>query len=325
MDKPPIEDELGHAELAGAVALRDRLATEIRRVYIGPDAITELLLATVLAGGHALLEGVPGLAKTTLVKAFARALGCEFKRIQFTPDLLPADITGTFVFNARTQAFELRHGPVFAQVVLGDEINRAPAKTQSALLEAMQERQATIDGSTHPLPTPFVVLATQNPVEQEGVYLLPEAQVDRFLIKLQLEYPSAVEEQRMLQTYNRPVPSVAKVTAPEELLDHVALGHRVHIEERLMDYIVRLVTATRKHPRVALGASPRGSLALLHLAKSWALIHGRGFVLPDDLRMLAPYVLRHRILLTPDASIEGLTSAQVLDDVLARTRYGEAN
>ena len=314
---------LDHATLAAAVALRDRVTHEVARVYIGSPDTVALLFAALLARGHVLLEGVPGLAKTTLAKAVAVAVGCDFRRIQFTPDLLPADITGTFVFNQKAHEFELRRGPLFAQVVLADEINRAPAKTQSALLEAMQERQVTIEGATQLLPDPFLVLATQNPVEQEGVYVLPEAQIDRFLIRIRLEYPSARDEVRMLQTYDRPVAALAAVTTVAEIQRTAAAVDAVHVEEKLLAFAVRLVQATRQHPRVALGASPRATLGLMRLAKSWALLQGRDFVTPDDLRQLAAPALEHRIMVTTDAAIEGVTAAAVLRDVLARTRLQE--
>ena len=314
---------LDHGTLAAAVALRDRVTQEVARVYIGSPDTVALLFAALLARGHVLLEGVPGLAKTTLAKAVAVAVGCDFRRIQFTPDLLPADITGTFVFNQKAHEFELRRGPLFAQVVLADEINRAPAKTQSALLEAMQERQVTIEGATQLLPDPFLVLATQNPVEQEGVYVLPEAQIDRFLIRIRLEYPSARDEVRMLQTYDRPVPGLAAVTTVAEVQRTAAAADAVHVEEKLLAFAVRLVQATRAHPRVALGASPRATLGLVRLAKAWALLQGRDFVTPDDLRQLAAPALEHRIMVTTDAAIEGVTAAAVLRDVLARTRLQE--
>ena len=314
---------LGHQELAEAGALRDRVVAAVAQVYIGPPDVVQLLLAALLARGHVLLEGVPGLAKTTLAKAVATSLGCQFRRIQFTPDLLPADITGTYVFNQKIHEFELRRGPLFAQVVLADEINRAPAKTQSALLEAMQERQVTIEGETRPLPEPFLVLATQNPVEQEGVYLLPEAQIDRFLVRIRLDYPSAADEARMLRTYDRPVPAVTAVATVHDLIRVADLVDAVHVEEKVMAYIVRLVHATRHHPRVALGASPRASLGLMRLAKAWALLAGREFVTPDDVRGLLGPVLEHRVMVTTDASIEGVTAAAVVADVAARTKLVE--
>ncbi len=315
---------LDHSRLAAAVALRDRVLAEVGKVYIGGEDVPLLILAAMLARGHVLLEGVPGLAKTTLAKAMAQATGCAFRRIQFTPDLLPADITGTYIFNQKIHEFELRRGPLFAQIVLADEINRAPAKTQSALLEAMQERQVTIEGATQPLPEPFLVLATQNPVEQEGVYLLPEAQIDRFLVRIQLEYPSAADEARMLQTYDKPVPAVESAVSVEELLGFAASVDAVHVEEKLMQYIVRLVQATRTHPRVALGASPRASLALMRQSKAWALLQGRDYVTPDDVRKMLRPVLEHRVMVTTDAAIEGVTSAAVVKDVAVRTRLSDA-
>jgi MoxR-like ATPase len=315
---------LDHQRLAAAVALRDRVLAEVGKVYIGSEDVPLLILAAMLARGHVLLEGVPGLAKTTLAKAMAQATGCAFRRIQFTPDLLPADITGTYIFNQKIHEFELRRGPLFAQIVLADEINRAPAKTQSALLEAMQERQVTIEGATQQLPEPFLVLATQNPVEQEGVYLLPEAQIDRFLVRIQLEYPSAAEEARMLQTYDKPVPAVESAVTVDELLGFAQSVDAVHVEEKLMQYIVRLVQATRTHPRVALGASPRASLALMRQSKSWALLQGRDYVTPDDVRRMLRPVLEHRVMVTTDAAIEGVTSAAVVKDVAVRTRLSDA-
>ncbi|MFZ4577814.1 MAG: AAA family ATPase [Myxococcota bacterium] len=322
-DQPVTPVALDHHRLATVVAFRDRVTAEVARVYIGPDEVVLLVLAAMLARGHVLLEGVPGLAKTTLAKAMAQAVGCQFRRVQFTPDLLPADITGTFVFNQKLHEFELRRGPLFAQVVLADEINRAPAKTQSALLEAMQERQVTIEGETLPLPEPFLVLATQNPVEQEGVYLLPEAQIDRFLVRIRLDYPSAADELRMLQTYDQPVPGVRAVAGADDILGFSAAADAVHVEEKLMQYAVRLVQATRAHGRVALGASPRATLGLMRLAKAWALLAGRDYVSPDDLRRLATPVLEHRVMVTTDAAIEGISAAAVVRDVLAKTKLQE--
>ncbi|MCB9739120.1 MAG: MoxR family ATPase [Deltaproteobacteria bacterium] len=315
---------LGHETLASVVDLRERVTAEVARVYIGDVAVVQLILAALLARGHVLLEGVPGLAKTTLANAIARALGCDFRRIQFTPDLLPADITGTYVLNQRKQEFELRRGPLFAQVVLADEINRAPAKTQSALLEAMQERQTTIEGESHRLPDPFLVLATQNPVEQEGVYALPEAQIDRFLIRLRLDYPSPADELRMLMTYATPPAPVQAVSELAELLRVAGLVDEVHVEERVLAFAVRLVIATREHGRVALGASPRATLGLVRMARAWALLQGRDYASPDDLRTVAPYVLEHRVMVTTDAAIEGSSGAEVIDDVLRRTPVLEA-
>ena len=310
-------------DLARAADVRRRVHAQIAKVYIGSESAADLLLIALLARGHVLLEGVPGIAKTTLVKAFARTLGCNFSRIQFTPDLLPADITGTNVLNLRDQSFVLRRGPIFSHVVLGDEINRAPAKTQSALLEAMQENQVTIEGTTEALPSPFIVLATQNPIEQEGVYALPEAQVDRFMFKVHLGYPTFSEERRILATYNVPVPEVEPVLSPEAILQLSEMAARTYIAPGLLDYVVRLVQQTRQHAAVLLGASPRASLALMRCAKVRAFLLGRGHVLPDDVRALMPPILGHRIILTPEAELDRVNVGAVLDDALADVPWTE--
>jgi MoxR-like ATPase len=297
------------------------IAAEVAQAYIGPRSTTDLLLTALLARGHVLLEGVPGVAKTTLVKAFSRTLGCQFRRIQFTPDLLPADITGTYVLDMRTNTFVLRPGPIFANVVLGDEINRAPAKTQSALLEAMQEQQVTIEGETRALAPPFLVLATQNPIEQEGTYPLPEAQVDRFLIKLSVKYPDEADEKRMLMTYNQAPAEVRPVVGPDDILLMQGLAERVHVDEELYDYVLAMSLFTRRHRRVYLGASPRASLALLQAAKARALIGGRDFVLPDDVKAMAVPVLAHRLILTPEAELEGASADVVVHEALAEVAF----
>jgi MoxR-like ATPase len=289
---------------------------EVQRVYVGPRTVPELLLITLLAKGHALLEGVPGVAKTTLCKVFAATLGCQFKRIQFTPDLLPADITGTYVFSPRDGTFQLREGPIFANVVLGDEINRAPAKTQSALLEAMQEHQVTIEGETRPLPSPFIVLATQNPVEQAGTYPLPEAQIDRFLVRLLIGYPNARDERGILRRFLEGQPQPQQVLEPREILAMQQLVGQVHVEDELLEYVVRLTTATRQHARIFLGASPRASLALVQAARARALIAGRPFVIPDDIKVLAVPVLAHRLMLTPEAEMEGTRREQLVEKAI---------
>ncbi|HTJ41768.1 MAG TPA: MoxR family ATPase [Kofleriaceae bacterium] len=294
---------------------------EVGKAFIGAPSTTEALLTALVARGHVLIEGYPGIAKTTLVKAFSQTLGCNFRRIQFTPDLLPSDITGTYILDMRTNTFVLREGPVFTNVLLGDEINRAPAKTQSALLEAMQEYQVTIEGETKQLGSPFIVLATQNPIEQEGTYPLPEAQVDRFLIKLRMGYPEAADEKRMLMTYDRPPPPVHAVVGPDQVLRMQALAQDVYVAEELLDYILGLTAFTRAHGRVYLGASPRAALALLHASKAIALIRGRDYVLPDDVRALAPLVLSHRILVTPDAELEGATGVAVVAEALDKVAY----
>ncbi len=297
------------------------IVDEVGKAFIGPVAVTEALLTALVARGHVLIEGNPGVAKTTLVKAFSQTLGCHFRRVQFTPDLLPSDITGTYILDMRTNTFVLREGPVFCNVLLGDEINRAPAKTQSALLEAMQEGQVTIEGETRPLGEPFIVLATQNPIEQEGTYPLPEAQVDRFLVKLRMGYPDAADEKRMLTTYDRPPPPVRAVVGPADVIAMQRLAQEVFVAEELVEYILGLVQFTRTHPRVYLGASPRAALALLHASKGLALIRGRDYVLPDDIRQLAPLVLAHRILMTPDAELEGASGSAVITEAADKVAY----
>jgi len=292
------------------------LVQEVQRSYVGPREVSELLLISLLARGHVLLEGVPGVAKTTLVKAFAATLGCAFRRIQFTPDLMPADITGTYVLSPRTGEFQLREGPLFANVVLGDEINRAPAKTQSALLEAMQESQVTIEGDTRPLPNPFIVLATQNPVEQAGTYPLPEAQIDRFLVRMLIGYPSAKDEVNILLRHMDPSPTPRQVLDPREILGLQELVHRVHVEPEIAEYVVRLAHFTRQHTRVYLGVSPRASLALVQAARARALIHGRPFVIPDDIKALAIPVLAHRLVLTPEAEMEGVQRESIVESAI---------
>jgi MoxR-like ATPase len=294
---------------------------EVSKAYIGSPEVTEALLTALLARGHVLIEGVPGVAKTTLVKAFSKTLGCSYRRIQFTPDLLPSDITGTYILDMRTNEFVLRNGPIFTNVLLGDEINRAPAKTQSALLEAMQEAQVTIEGETKTLDRPFIVLATQNPIEHEGTYPLPEAQVDRFLIKLTMTYPNAVDEKRMLTTYNRPLPNLNALMSTDDVIRMQDLASEVHVAEEVFDYILGLVAFTRAHRRSYLGASPRAALALLDAAKALALIRGNDFVLPDHVRTLAPLVLSHRIIMTPDAELEGVYGNSVVHEAVEQVPY----
>src|SRR5689334_10312040 len=283
-------------EITAAKERIDALRREVMRVYIGSPRTIDLLLTALLAQGHVLLEGVPGVAKTTLVKAFAAALGASVRRIQFTPDLLPADITGTYVLSPREGTFTLRPGPIFANIVLADEINRAPAKTQSALLEAMQEHQVTIEGDRFELPAPFMVLATQNPIDLEGTYPLPEAQIDRFLVRVPITYPSHKDEVSMLRTHNVEAPRAKSVLTATELTTLQSVAKRVHIEDDLYEYAVGLTAYTRSHPRVLLGASPRGTLGLVQAAKAAAVIGGRPFVTPDDVRGVANAVLAHRLV-----------------------------
>jgi MoxR-like ATPase len=308
-------------EIAAARERIDDVRREVGRIYIGSSRPVDTILVALLARGHALLEGVPGVAKTTLVKAFATALGCSARRIQFTPDLLPADITGTYVLSPRDGTFTLRAGPIFANVVLADEINRAPAKTQSALLEAMQERQVTIEGDRFELPLPFIVLATQNPIDLEGTYPLPEAQIDRFLVRVSMSYPSPREEAQMIKTHGIDPPTSRPVLDARDMVQLQAIAGRVYLEDDLMDYAVAITTFTRTHPRVALGASPRASLGLVQAAKAWAMIGGRPFVAPDDLRAVASSVLAHRIIMTADAEAEPKARERVVEEALSKVNY----
>ena len=312
-----------------ALALR-RVTEELGRRLVGQAAMVERLIIGLLTGGHILLEGVPGLAKTLAVRTLAEILHATFSRIQFTPDLLPADVIGTMVFDPKTQEFHPKQGPLFAHIVLADEINRAPAKVQSALLEAMQEHQVTIGGTTYRLPEPFLVLATQNPIEQEGTYPLPEAQLDRFLLKVHVDYPTRIEEREVLlrMAGGEPIP-VDRVLDPKSILSARRAIAAVHLDQRLVDYIVDLVRATREPgsvglatltPLVAYGASPRASIALAQSARAHAFLQGRGFVVPEDVRALAPDVLRHRIVLTFEAEAEDVTTDQVVDQVLKAVR-----
>jgi MoxR-like ATPase len=308
-------------EVAAAKERLEDLRREVSRVYIGSSRALDLMLAAFLARGHVLLEGVPGIAKTTLVKAFATALGCSARRIQFTPDLLPADITGTYVLSPKDGTFTLRAGPIFANVVLADEINRAPAKTQSALLEAMQERQVTIEGDRFELPPPFLVLATQNPIDLEGTYPLPEAQIDRFLIRVAMGYPSAREEIQMLKTHGIDPPAIRPVLNAHDVMTLQGIASRIHVEDDLLEYAVAITSFTRTHSRVALGASPRATLGLLNAAKAWALMSGRPFIVPEDLRMMATGVLAHRLVLTADAEADAKGREHVIEEGLSKVGY----
>ncbi len=295
-----------------------RIRENIQRVIVGKDEVIDLALVAVLCEGHVLLEDVPGIGKTVLARSIAASLRCSFHRIQFTPDLLPSDVTGINYFDQKKQEFEFRPGPVMSQVVLADEINRATPRTQSALLEAMQERQITVDGVTWPLPRPFMVLATQNPVELEGTFPLPEAQVDRFLIKLPIGYPTEKEEHAILLRFERedPLEGLEPVTTPEELLAMQRQVREITVEDSVRGYIVQVVRATREHPDIQLGVSPRGTLALYKCAQALAAIRGREYVLPDDVKLLAPYVLTHRIIISPATRLRGRQLADVLMDVI---------
>ena len=310
--------------------LRDVVA-EVEHVLVGQRALLDGLLVGLLADGHVLLEGVPGLAKSLAVQSLATALGGTFRRLQFTPDLLPSDVVGTHVYDARTGTWSVREGPVFANFVLADEVNRAPAKVQSALLEAMQERQVSVAGETRPLPSPFLVLATQNPVELEGTYPLPEAQLDRFLLKVVVGYPSRADEktivERMARSSGRP--TVRRVATPEQVLAARALVDDVYVDPKVLDYVVDLVFSTRRPADAGLpdltalilyGASPRASIALVKAAKARAFLDGRGFVTPDDVKAVAFDVLRHRVITTYEAEAEGVSSVDVVSRVLDAVR-----
>jgi MoxR-like ATPase len=296
----------------------NRIVENVKKVIVGKDEVIELLLVALLCEGHVLLEDVPGIGKTTLAKAMTRSLGCSFQRIQFTPDLLPSDVTGIYYFNQKKQEFEFRPGPVMSQVVLTDEINRATPRTQSALLEAMQERQVTVDGNTMALPRPFLVLATQNPIELEGTFPLPEAQVDRFLLKAKIGYPTEEEEGEILVRFEQtdPLADLQAVTGPEELLEMMAAVRRVRVEDSVREYVVQVTRATREHAAVALGVSPRGTMALYRTSQARAAIQGREFVIPDDVKALAPFVLTHRIIINPQTRLRGRTPEEVVIEVV---------
>jgi MoxR-like ATPase len=295
---------------------RERTQAELALVVVGMEDVIHQFLIALLAGGHVLLEGVPGVAKTTLSKTFAKLLGTQYQRVQFTPDLLPSDVTGTFIFDRKTNDFVLRKGPIFCQVLLADEVNRAPAKTQAALLEAMQENQVTIEATTLPLPLPFMVLATQNPVEQEGVYRLPEAQLDRFLLRVEMGYPGPVHEVEMLKLHSAPIAPVQEVFTAEAILEMQQLVMQVYGSEELLQYIVDLAEASRVHPDVALGASPRASLCLLRTARARALLAGRHYFTHEDVQAMALGVLGHRLIIRPEAEVEGKTARDVVAEVL---------
>lgn len=296
----------------------ERLMQNIERVIIGKRATVELAVVSLLCQGHLLIEDVPGVGKTMLARSLARSLGCSFSRIQFTPDMLPSDVTGVSIFNQVTREFEFRPGPVMAQIVLADEINRATPKTQAALLEAMEERTVTVDGITRGLPVPFVVLATQNPIEYEGTFPLPEAQVDRFLLRLRLGYPALDDEVAVLerQNFRHPIQDLAQVVSLEELLWAQEAIKNVYAAPALKRYIVEIARQTRAHGEVYLGASPRGSLALYRTAQARAALQGRDYILPDDVKYLAVPTLAHRVILGPGARLRDLSAEQVVDEVL---------
>lgn len=294
------------------------LVAAVEEVLIGKHAEAELAIIGLAAGGHLLIEDVPGVGKTMLAKSLARATGCTFKRIQFTPDLLPSDVTGVSIYNQRTGEFEFRAGPIVAHIVLADEINRATPKTQSALLEAMEEHQVTVEGVTRPLPSPFMVLATQNPIEYEGTFPLPEAQLDRFLLRIHLGYPAPADEVSVLQRQmlRHPIEDLSSVTSASELQQLQVAVRSVHVDAQLQRYIVHLVGLTREHPDVYLGASPRGSLAVMRAAQARAMLLGRDYVIPDDVKALAVAALAHRLIMSPEARMRNATASAVVTSVM---------
>jgi MoxR-like ATPase len=299
----------------------ERMLNNVQKVIVGKQNEVRLTLLALLCEGHLLIEDVPGVGKTMLARTIARSIGCSFRRIQFTPDMLPSDVTGVSIFNQKSLEFEFRPGPIMAQIVLTDEINRATPKTQSALLEAMEERQVTVDGVTHPMPRPFLVLATQNPIEYEGTFPLPEAQVDRFMMRIHLGYPSKASEIDVLsrQSDHHPITDLQQVISVEELVEAQKAARAVYVDELVKGYIVDIVTSTRDHPDIYLGASPRGSLALFSVARAWAAIEGRDFVLPDDVKLLAEPTLAHRLIVSPSARIKNVSPRQVIEDTLRHT------
>ncbi len=298
--------------------IAQRVVSNVEQVILGKHREVELTLMALLCKGHVLIEDVPGVGKTAMAKAVARSLGCEFKRIQFTPDLLPSDVTGVSIYNQKNGEFEFRHGPISANIVLADEINRATPKTQSALLEAMEERQVTVDGVTRPLPEPFIVLATQNPIEYEGTFPLPEAQLDRFLIRISMGYPNKKSEIDMLASQQRhhPLDDLVQVASLEDLTAAQEAVKEVYMDDLVKDYIVSLVSQTRKHEEVYLGASPRGSLALYRASQARALLEGRNYVIPDDVKALAEITLAHRLIMSPNARMKGTGSTSVIQEIL---------
>jgi MoxR-like ATPase len=304
--------------MSSVQSFAERLIANVERVIVGKREAVELAVIGLLCQGHLLIEDVPGTGKTMLARSIARSLGCSFSRIQFTPDMLPSDVTGVSIYNQATRQFEFRPGPIMAQIVLADEINRATPKTQAALLEAMEERQVTVDGVTRPLPRPFMVLATQNPIEYEGTFPLPEAQLDRFLMRIRLGYPETEDEVRILerQQFRHPIEELEQVASVEELLEAQEAVRAVYVAPRLKRYIVDLTRRTRQYPDVYLGASPRGSLTLYRAGQARAAIHGRDFVLPDDVKALAIPALGHRVIVGPTARMRDVTAEQIVEEIL---------
>jgi len=315
------QDELkfeNRIPLEGLSEAVESLKNQLSKVIVGQENFVELLIVGLLSNGHVLIEGVPGVAKTITAKLFAKCLKTDFSRIQFTPDLMPSDVLGTSIFNTKTSEFEFKKGPIFSNIVLIDEINRAPAKTQAALFEVMEERQITMDGKQYKMDAPFMVLATQNPIEQEGTYALPEAQLDRFLFKIEVDYPELEDEVKILQTHHErkgklPETEIEAVLEPKKLSELRDQIHEIIIEEKLLSYIAELINKTRNHPHLYLGASPRASIAVMNSAKSFAAVNGRDFVIPEDIKNSLKPVLAHRLILSPDREMEGMTTNSVID------------
>ncbi|MBL4936552.1 MoxR family ATPase [Clostridium sp. YIM B02515] len=307
--------------------LAQKIDNELKKVIVEQEELIEQSIISLLSGGHVLLEGVPGLAKTLMVRALARTLSLDFKRIQFTPDLMPADVTGTKIFNMQTREFELKKGPIFTNLLLADEINRTPPKTQAGLLEAMAEQTVSIDGEMHQLPSPYMVFATQNPLEYEGTYPLPEALVDRFLMKIIIDYPSNNAEKEVLKRHNEGFSSIdldkvnlEAVCKAEDILKCREQVEKVRVDEELLEYIVKIISETRNNPTIDIGSSPRGSIALLQCSKACAAYNGRDYVIPEDIKKMAVPTLRHRIILKPELELEGVKPEQVLGDILSKVK-----
>jgi MoxR-like ATPase len=322
-NRPAAKADAPSRDLGSAVRQVQRVSEaiihEVSRNIVGKREVMELVQINILSAGNILFEDFPGLAKSVMANLFSRASGCDFKRVQFTPDLLPADITGIYIYNQRTGEFEFRPGPVFTNFLLADEINRAPPKTQAAMLETMAERQVTVEGTTHQLEKPYIVMATQNPIEQEGTYPLPEAQMDRFLIKLSMGYPSEDEEAEILRrrmVRKKDDFDVKAVTTPEQIVAMQRVVENLHVDDSILNYIAKIITMSRKDPRLLIGSSPRGSLALFKLARANASLHGRDYVTPDDVKRVAVPGLAHRTILRPEARIKGVTQVQVIQDIL---------
>ncbi|MBZ0247828.1 MAG: MoxR family ATPase [Cyclobacteriaceae bacterium] len=318
MEEPVFESRVDLTKLSAQVG---KIKEEIGKVIVGQEAMIDLLVTALLADGHVLIEGVPGVAKTLTAKLFSKIISVEFSRIQFTPDLMPSDVVGTSVFNMKNSNFEFHPGPIFSNIVLIDEINRAPAKTQAALFEVMEERQVTVDGATHIMKKPYMVLATQNPIEHEGTYRLPEAQLDRFLFKIVVNYPNLDEEISIISKQHQregslAVEEVAPIISAEDIANMKAFTQKVHVEEHLMRYIAQIVQETRNNPMLFLGASPRASVAILNGAKAFALIQGRDFINPEDIKKVALPVLRHRIALSPEKEMEGISPDVIVQQII---------